>query len=320
MGCRNSFVFLVVCLVASTSRMEAVDFESDVAPIFITRCLSCHNPNEPSGGLDLTSAESLAKGGDSGEAVTPGDSEASFLLQRINSGEMPPPEDADPLSSMELRALVAWIEDGAPWPISRVLSEFDLTTTKRAGRDWWAFKHPVRADPPSVKSFTWVRHPIDSFIARKLEEIGLAPSPEAQRAVLVRRIKLNLLGLPPTPEEVRAFVDDPDPDAYEKLVDSTLASPRYGERWARHWLDIVRYGESEGYEKNKLRPGAWPFRDYVIDSFNDDKPYDQFVREQIAGDQIGASVATSFLVGGGNDTVTTLVREARLQQRSNVRK
>ena len=176
----------------------------------------------------------------------------------------------------------------ALWPKDRTLDLFELTTETRAGRDWWSLKPPVRPPLPQVKNASWVRTPIDAFVLAKLEERGLPPAPEADRTALIRRAKLDLLGLPPTPEEIQAFIADQSPDAYERLVDRLLASPQYGERWARHWLDVVRFAESGGFENNLARPNAWPYRDYVIESLNADKPYTQFVVEQLAGDQVGA--------------------------------
>lgn len=296
--------------------LAAADFEREIAPLLVTRCVKCHNASEPSGELDLTTFSSVTTGGDSGPAVMPGKPESSLLLTRVRSREMPPKDEGTALSKVEIERLEAWVEKGASWPRGRVLDEFDVTTDLRAGRDWWSLKPIVRPQTPIGEDLNW-SYPIDAFVRRRLDAENLTPSSPASRARIIRRAKFALLGIPPTPEEIQAFENDPSPLAYEKLVDRYLASPRYGERWARHWLDVVGFGESEGYEKNKLRPHAWPYRDYVIQSLNADKPYDRFSMEQIAGDQLGADVATSFLVGGGNDTVTTLVKEARLQQRYN---
>ena len=226
---RPLLILLVPCLAVTALPVGAVDrevdgFERDVAPILVMSCVGCHNHTEPSGGLDLTTIAALRKGGDSGAAVVPGDPEASYLIERVKNGEMPPPDQASPLTEAQLATLRAWIDAGAPWPKGRVLSEFDVTAAKRAGRDWWALAPPERASPPSVKHTEWVRHPIAAFVARKLEAEGLSPSPDAGRATLLRRLKLGLLGLPPTPEELRAFVDDPDPRAYCLLY--TSPSPR----------------------------------------------------------------------------------------------
>ena len=164
-------------------------------------------------------------------------------------------------------------------------------------KDHWAFHPLTRPTVPAISS-SWVRNPIDRFILDRLRKEGLEPSPEADRATLIRRLKFDLLGLPPAPEEIDAFVNDPAADAYERLVERYLSSPHFGERWARHWLDAVHFAESNGFEMNQPRPNAWPYRDYVIRAFNEDRPYDRFVREQLAGDALGVDEATGFLVAG----------------------
>lgn len=292
-------------------------FERNVATVFVRNCLSCHNASEASGGLDLSQAASVLKGGDSGAAIAPGDPDGSYLLERIKEGSMPPKGKGRPLTEEVTSLLSNWIKSGAVWPEGRTLNPFEFTTEHRAGLDWWSLKPPTRpAVPPVTPAHTaWVRNEIDAFVAARLDAAQLVPSPEADRATLIRRAMLDLLGLPPTPEEIDAFVADPAPDAYERLVDRLLDSPHYGERWGRHWLDVVRFGETNGYETNTPRPNAWPYRDYVIDSLNADKPFDQFVREQLAGDQLGIDVATAFLVGGTHDTVGNQTVEGMLQQR-----
>jgi hypothetical protein len=175
----------------------------------------------------------------------------------------------------------------------------------RAGRDWWSLTPPRQPDLPVVKNTAWSRTPLDRFVLARLEAAGLEPAQEADRATFIRRATLDVHGLPPTPEEIAAFVADDSPDAYEKLVDRLPASPRYGERWARHWLDVVRFGESDGYEKNLPRPNAWPYRDWVIGAINDDLPYPEFILQQLAGDQVGVDAATGYLVGGTHDEVTS---------------
>src|SRR5437016_1318517 len=169
--------------------------------------------------------------------------------------------------------------------------------------DWWSLKPATRPAVPNINVGNWGRNPIDAFILAQLEKQDLSPSPDADRVTLLRRVTFDLTGLPPTPEEVDAFVSDRSPDAYERVVDRLLASPRFGERWARHWLDVVRFAESNGFEMNQPRPNAWPYRDYVIRAFNEDRPYDRFVREQLAGDALGADEATGFLVAGAWDQV-----------------
>jgi hypothetical protein len=182
--------------------------------------------------------------------------------------------------------------------------------------DYWAFRPLTRPPSPRIPVTPWVRNPVDHFVLARLQSEGLAPSPEADRPTLLRRLKFDLLGLPPTPEEVAAFAADRDPLAYERLVDRYLASPQYGECWARHWLDVVRFAESDGFETNPTRPNAWPYRDYVIRSFNEDRPYDRFVQEQLAGDLLGADEATGFLVGGAFDRVKSPDVALTLQQRA----
>ncbi|MBI1833008.1 MAG: DUF1549 domain-containing protein, partial [Planctomycetes bacterium] len=179
----------------------------------------------------------------------------------------------------------------------------------------WAFQPVRRPDVPAFKDKAWLRNPIDAFILARLEKATITPNKDAERAMLIRRLKFDLLGLPPTPEEVDAFVKDSDPLAYEKLVDKYLASPHFGERWARHWLDAVRFAESDGFETNQPRPNAWPYRDYVIRAFNEDKPYDRFILEQLAGDQLGVDEATGFLVGGPHDKVKSPDINLTLMQR-----
>jgi len=303
---------------------SAGDFNGAVAPLLVRSCLGCHNGSEAGGGLDLTRRETLLKGGDGGPAVVPGAADESYLLDRVAAGEMPPPGKAAPLTPEHVAALTAWVRSGAPWPNGRVLSPFEFTTERRAGLDWWSLKPPMRPHVPLTRlaagapagPAAWMRTPIDAFIAQKLEANGLSPAPEAERATLLRRAKFDLLGLPPTPEEIDRFVADLAPNAYERLIDGLLASPHYGERWGRHWLDVVRFGESDGYETNKPRPNAWPYRDWVIAAFNDDLPYPRFVLEQLAGDQVGADVATGFLVGGAHDVVGNQTLEGQLQQRT----
>src|ERR1051325_7220740 len=188
--------------------------------------------------------------------------------------------------------------------------------TDDAKKSHWAFQPVKRATLPDVNRKGWIRNPIDAFILAGREKEKLTPNKEAERATLIRRLKFDVLGLPPTPEEVDAFVKDADVNAYEKLVDRYLASPHFGERWARHWLDAVRFAESDGFETNQPRVNAWPYRDYVIRAFNEDKPYDRFILEQLAGDQIGVPEATGFLVGGPQDKVKSPDINLTLMQRS----
>jgi hypothetical protein len=323
-ACRVSIAALASILLwpalaaRSAEPAPAVSFDESVAPLLVRSCLGCHNQGQRSGELDLTRRGGMLEGGESGTpAIVPGEPDESYLIERVANGEMPPKGKGKRLGKEQVALLRRWIRAGAKWPEGRTLSPFEFTTESRAGVDWWSLKRPVRPRVPAVADASWVQTPIDAFILEKLAARGLRPAPQADRATLLRRVKLDVLGLPPTPEEIRDFVADPSPLAYERLVDRLLASPQYGERWARHWLDVVRFGESNGYETNTARPNAWPYRDYVIAALNEDIPYPQFILEQLAGDQVGADVATAFLVGGTHDVVSSPDKELTLQQRSN---
>ncbi len=276
-------------------------FDKTVAPLLAARCLQCHNGAELKGKLDLTSKATAMRGGESGAVIVAANVDDSLLWQYVDADEMPPKK---PLAAAEKEILRKWIADGATWgtdPIDR----FAYTTDARAGYDWWSLQ-PVRRPTIPQTTATDARHAIDRFVAARRDAIGLSPSPEATRRVLVRRLTLDLTGIPPTPDEVEAFVANQSPDAYERLTDRLLASPHYGERWGRYWLDVVRFGESDGYEYDRLRPNAWPYRDWVIEALNADMPYDEFVRLQLAGDALRPGepqgiVATGFLVAGAHD-------------------
>jgi hypothetical protein len=312
------FSVTVLCLIATASRAaDAPDFETLVAPLLRDRCLRCHAGPKPKGGLDLTSANGLRAGGASGEVVVPGKSAESPMYTHVRDHKMPPRE---PLSEAEADLLRRWVDAGAAWNGAALVAP-QRAGAARAGSDWWSLR-PIRRPPvPTVKATDRIRNSIDNFIQARLEAEGLTPAPEADRRSYARRVTLDLTGLLPTPEDVDAFVADPSPDAYEKLVDRLLASPAYGERWGRHWLDVARFAESHGYEMNTLRTNAWPYRDYVIRAFNDDRPFPRFVREQLAGDAISpgnaaVEAATGFLVGGPHDLVGNATPEGKLQQRS----
>ncbi len=290
-------VVLTLCLAAG--RAAAADFESGVGDVLLRRCLECHGSSDPSGGLDLSRAEGLLAGGDSGAVITPGDPAASPLLARVIAGEMPPAKNgvAQKLPDAEAEALKAWIAAGGAWPEGRHLDPFERTTDSRGGRDWWAFE-PLRATPPPTVA--GVSHPIDAFVRDRLAREGIAPAPPADRRTLLRRLAFDLVGLPPTADELDAFVADPAPDAYEKQVDRLLASPHFGERQARYWLDVARFAETNGYERDAEKPQAWRYRDWVVKAFNDDMPFDRFVLEQLAGDELpdrseATAIATGFL-------------------------
>lgn len=276
-------------------------FETEVRPLLVRRCLECHSADKAKGDLRLDTRAGMLKGGESGDpAIEPGKAAESPLVQaiRYESLEMPP---SAKLPEREIAILTKWVEIGAPWPgtDTDLIRREDSDKITAEDRAWWAFR-PVAAVEPPVAKEGGSKHPIDRFLAERLQKEKLGPAPEADRTTLVRRLSLDLTGLPPTPEEVRAFVADSDPQAYEKLVDSLLARPQYGERWARPWLDLVRYADSDGYRIDHYRPQAWRYRDYVIASLNADKPYDRFVQEQLAGDELfpgssDALVATGYL-------------------------
>ncbi len=296
---------LISCSAAAVLAGDPPDFEREIAPVLIERCLGCHNSSEAKGGLVLATRQGAIKGGDSGPALSPGDPAESYLLERILNFEMPPEEEA-PLPPQERSRLEAWVRAGAPWPEGRTLSLYEKTTGKRAGRDWWSFRKVDRPAVPAVRSGR-VANPVDAFIHARLEERGMEMAPTLERRKLARRVYFDLLGLPPTPEEVRTFLDDTSEGAYERLLDRLLASPQYGERWGRYWLDLVRFAETDGYERDATKPFAWRYRDWVIRSLNADKPYDTFVAEQLAGDEVShrseeTVIATGMLrLGTWND-------------------
>jgi hypothetical protein len=288
----------------ATARSKAGGFDDEVAPVLARRCLDCHSGPEPKGKLDLSRKERALAGGEGGAAIVPGKPEESPLWEKVAAGEMPPKA---PLPEAERVVLRNWIASGAAWGTDPI-DTFRVTTDRRAGRDWWSLQPVVRPSPPAVQRDGWARSPIDRFVLATLEARGLAPAPEADRRTLIRRLSFDLTGLPPSPEEVDTFRNDPRPDAYERLVDRLLASPQYGVRWARRWLDLARYGESNGFEFDEFRPNAWRYRDWVVDAINRDLPFDEFARLQLAGDVIrpedpGAVAATGFLVAGAYDSV-----------------
>jgi mono/diheme cytochrome c family protein len=279
---------------ADPATSEVAVSEHDVIPILLRRCTVCHGRTQREGGLDLRTKASILRGGKSGPAIVPGKPEESLLVKKVRSGEMPPRRriievSIKPIEPAEIEVLAKWIAAGAPEGSIRpdVASTQPDPLVSDKDRAFWSFQTPHSVPPPDVQAKECVRNPIDAFVLLKLEAAGLSLSPEADRLTLMRRACFDLTGLPPEPEEVRAFLSDSDPLAYEKLIDQLLASPRYGERWGRHWLDLAGYADSEGKrEQDLLRPFAWRYRDYVIRSFNADKPYDRFLMEQLAGDEL----------------------------------
>jgi cytochrome c553 len=305
-------------------------FETSVRPVLVERCGSCHGAEKQKAGLRLDSLVGMLRGGESGPAIEPGDPTASNLVAAVRheSWEMPPdgklPDD-------QIAAIERWIAAGAPWPGTRPAAELiaaglpaaeqDVATDSGprqrkqkgtitdADRSYWAYQPVQRPDLPPLPSGegvpdsllrSAVHNPIDRFILAQLERAGIEPVAEADRATLIRRLSYDLLGVPPEPADVASFIADPAADAYEQLVDRLLADPRHGGRWARHWLDLARYAESDGFRQDAFRPTAWRYRDYVVDSFNADKPFDRFILEQLAGDElfphdVAAITATGFL-------------------------
>ncbi len=289
--------YFAACIAMNTlAHAAAPDFVKEVRPILEKRCYGCHGSQKQKSGLRLDLKAAAFQGGDKhAPDILPGKAAASPLIQMVTShdeDERMPPKGAG-LSSAEVEALTRWIDAGAAWP-----DGVDIAKVEDK-RDHWSFKPMAHPVPPSVKDNAWPRGPVDQFILARLEKEGLHPAAEASPVDWLRRVSFGLTGLPPSPEQVAVFLKAEAGDAQaarEGVVEELLASPRYGERWAQHWLDVVRYADTHGFEVNTERPNAWPYRDYVIQAFNHDTPYDQFIREQIAGDASGQETATGFLV------------------------
>lgn len=322
----NHFVCLLICLAAFASVSRAIaqqteiDFENQIRPLLIQKCAGCHGPDDQTSDLRLDARHSALKGGSAGPVIVAGDAKASELIRRITADDddvMPP--DDPPLSDSEIQLLTRWIDDGAKWPESN----YDREAARDPRRNHWALQPVGKPNPPTDDKAQFLDNPIDRFIEHRLRENNLKSSRSADRRSLIRRLSMDLLGLWPRPEQVQDFVDDEDPQAISKLVDRLLASPSYGERWAQHWLDVVRYADTHGFEVNTPRENAWRYRDYVIRAFNEDKPYDRFVMEQIAGDALDADEATGFLVAaaallpgqiGQDDASKRLARQDELDE------
>jgi hypothetical protein len=272
--------------VAAHADAPPLQFESDIRPLLKAHCWHCHGEEEkPEAGLDLRLARFLLKGGESGPAIIAGDAAKSLIIEKIVSGEMPPGEKKLPPADLE--KLKAWIAQGAKTARLEPETLAAESPWSDEERSFWAFQPVKRPATPKVGHADQVRSPIDAFLLQTLESKSLGFSPEADRRTLIRRLSFDLIGLPPTPEEIEAFVADSDPLAYENLVDRLLDSPHYGERWGRHWLDPAGYADSDGYtEDDRVRPWSFRYRDYVIRAFNDDKPFDRFLVEQLAGDEL----------------------------------
>jgi hypothetical protein len=294
------FAFFLVAALSARGEDHRKFFENEIRPLLSKHCFECHGEKKQKGGLRVDHISYLKTGGDTGPAVVPGDPDKSPLIEAIRQTnedfKMPP---RDKLSDTEIAALEKWVRLGAPWPADDkkvVVTEGGFTEEQR---NYWFFKPLGNPVPPSA-GVAWAKNEIDRFISAKHAELKLAPAPEADRQEFIRRATFDLHGLPPSPAEINAFLNDPSPSAHETLINRLLESPRYGERWAQHWLDLARYAESDGYNQDAYRPNVWPYRDWVIESLNADKPYDRFVREQLAGDEIAPNdpkvlTATQYL-------------------------
>ena len=284
----------------TTSNPNQLDFRLDIEPIFSRRCLHCHGPSQAAGGLRLDHGKLVLKGDKKGLVIIPGDSSASRLIHAISgtSGILMPLQ-GEPLTTDEINQIRTWIDQGAP---------YEVTTNQelvKSNGGHWAFQKIGNPTIPAITDSNWVKNPIDAFVLKNLENKGLKPSPKASRATLMRRLYLDLLGLPPSPFELQAFMNDSVPDAYERLVRRLLSSPHYGERWGRHWLDLARYADSDGFEKDGIRPHAWRYREWVIKAINQDLPYNQFVIEQLAGDLLpDAGIEQKVATGFHRNTLT----------------
>jgi hypothetical protein len=297
-------LFLMLTLPCAWAQERVVSFVHEIKPLLESRCLKCHGPAMQLGKLDLRDRAAALKGSGKGAALVPGDPEKSPLYRHVAGLDKPQMPMDGKLKPEEVAAIGAWIRQGAPWEgmlgapagAAADLKKMETWTVPAGAREQWAFRVPMRPAVPA----NGARHPVDAFLRAGLAARGLTQAPNADKHTLARRAYLDLLGLPPTPDEVRAFVEDRAPDAWEKLIDRLLASPHYGERWGRHWLDVARYADSNGYEHDYDRPNAWRYRDYVIRAFNKDTPFDVFLQEQIAGDEMGERthdrlIATAFL-------------------------
>lgn len=313
-GFRMRTIWIIgMATLMSTSSAEEVDYETHVAPILQAHCFDCHGAETQESGLRLDLRAAILRGGESGEpAAVTGNSTSSHLIKLVsgNDPERIMPPDDDRLSGAEIKTLAAWIDSGMKMPA-------ELSGSTRLTTDHWSFQPIRRPAEPQVRE-PFIQNAIDTFILKKLQQHGLSPSPPADHRTRIRRLFLVMHGLPPSPAQIEHWSHRLTTDgaaAWHELVDEVLGSPRYGERWARHWLDIIRFGETHGFETNRERPNAWHFRDYVIDAFNNDLPYNRFVIEQIAGDAVGTHAATGYLVAGPHDLVKSPDKNLTLMQR-----
>lgn len=299
---------LSILLFAGPTLAQDDRFEKHVQPILQQHCQRCHGDKKPKGGFDVRTKEAILIGAQTGKVLTPGDPKRSFILQMVSPEGDPHMPPNGQLTKAEIAELTEWIATLKP-------------TGSVPGRDHWAFRKLADPSPPSVRQSEWVKTPVDAFILARLEDKGWTPSHSADRIDLVRRVTIDLIGLPPTPEEIKSACADSSDAWYANVVERLLASPHYGERWGRHWLDLARYADSGGFHSDLDRPNAWRYRDYVIRSFNEDKPFPQFVREQLAGDEIDPNtpdglIATGFCVAGpsNDDNMGQKIEKYRLEQ------
>src|SRR5678815_1115228 len=312
---RSILVLPALMLAAEPGPEQLGFFEKNVRPVLVNRCYGCHSAEtKPAGFLRVDDRNGLLKGGDSGPAVVPGDPEKSLIIQRITHKDPKRrmPKEGGLVTEAELANITTWIKDGAAWPREAIPSFIGRPrpSYEKVKANHWPLQPVKDVKAPTVRNAAWPAGQVDRFVLAKLEEKNLTPVGDANRITLIRRLAFDLTGLPPTPAEIDTFEKERSPKAYADLVDRFLQSPRFGERWGRHWLDIARFGESSGPSRNMPYPHAWRYRDYVIDAVNRDVPFDRFVQEQIAGDLLPAATAeerdrsltaTGFLALGVKD-------------------
>ncbi|MDQ3623049.1 MAG: DUF1549 domain-containing protein, partial [Verrucomicrobiota bacterium] len=295
-------------------------FEKKIRPVLVESCYECHGEEKQKGGLRLDSKAAWEKGGDSGTAIVPGDPDKSLLIEAIRYGDedlqMPPDKSGGKLSPQKIADLEAWVKIGAPDPRTGVPLAVNPATEMARAREHWAFRPVAKPPLPAVKDSGWAKMPVDAFVLAKLEAKGMRPTAPADKRTLLRRVYFDLTGLPPSPEDTDTFVKDAGPDALRRAVDRLLESSHYGERWGRYWLDIARYADTRGYTaggEERRFPFSHTYRDYVIQAFVEDKPYDQFLREQIAADRFtpgedqSALAALGFLTLGRQGTTQDII-------------
>lgn len=298
-------LFALVARAAVPSAGDLAHFESRVRPLLAEHCYSCHSARAEKlkGGLSVDSLAGLLRGGELGPAIVPGDAGKSLMIRAVrhSDADLQMPPKGKKLSERQIADLAQWVDRGAPWPDSVAPIAPTAPATHGIGpksKEWWAFQPIIRPSPMPEAPVGAAANPIDRWIRAELEGKGIQPNPIATPRERIRRAYFDLIGLPPTPEQILAFERDPSPDAWERLIDQLLMLPQYGERWGRHWLDVVRFAQSNGYERDGEKPEAWRYRDYVVKAFNEDKPYDQFIREQIAGDELDRVTFDSIIATG----------------------